>query len=107
MANFDEFLNEVKDEIVELARKEAGEFVTQAKDDAQAFLNNIKDDLQTWLKQLADGQLSKEDFEFLVKGRKDVAEMAALTQVGLAKVRMEKIVNGVIDIVINAALKAI
>ncbi len=107
MANFDEFLNELKDGIVELAKKEAGEFATQAKDDAQAFLDKMKDDLQTWFKQLTDGQLSKEDFEYLVKGRKDVAEMAALTQIGLAKIRVERIVNGVIDLVINAALKAI
>lgn len=107
MANFEEFLNELKDGIAELAKKEAGEFVMQAKNDSQAFLDKMKDDLQTWFKQLTDGQLSKADFEYLVKGRKDVAEMAALTQIGLAKVRVERIMNGVIDLVIRTALKAI
>jgi hypothetical protein len=67
----------------------------------------MKDALQTWFKQPTDGQLSKEDFKYLVKGRKDLAEMTAMTQIGLAKIRVERIVNGAIDLVINSALKAI
>jgi hypothetical protein len=35
------------------------------------------------------------------------AEMRALKQAGLAEVQIESLVNGVIDIVVNAALAAI
>lgn len=107
MANFDEFVNGLKDGIAELAKREAREFLSQAEEDAKAFVEAMKDDLETWMKELADGKLTSDDFKFLVKGCKDVAEMQALKQVGLAKVHIERIVNGVIDLVINAAMAAV
>ena len=107
MADINEILDGLKDGIKELAKKEAKDFVVQAQGDAEKFLDDIKQDLATWVKQLAKEELSENDFKFLVRGRKDVAEMAALKQAGLAQVAIERIVNGVIDLVVDAAVAAI
>ena len=106
MADINEILDGLKDGIKELAKKEAKDFVVQAQGDAEKFLDDIKQDLATWVKQLAKGELSENDFKFLVRGRKDVAEMAALKQAGLAQVAIQRIVNGVIDLVVDAAVAA-
>jgi len=45
------------------------------------------------------------DFEFLLKGKKDLAEMEALKQLGLSKVRLDKITNGIIDIITGSVIK--
>jgi hypothetical protein len=45
------------------------------------------------------------DFEFLLKGKKDLAEMEALKQLGLSKVRLDKITNGIIDVITGSVIK--
>ncbi len=53
---------------------------------------------------MAAGRMDKDEFMFLVKGQKDVAQMLALKQAGLAAVNVDKFRNGVIDLVVNTAL---
>jgi hypothetical protein len=54
---------------------------------------------------LADGNLTREDFEFLVRGKKDLAEMEALKQIGLGKIRLNRIRDQIIDTVIGSVFK--
>lgn len=64
-----------------------------------------EEDLERWTEGLTSGALSKADFEFLLKGKRDLAEMEALKQLGLSKIRINKITNGVIEVVVGSAVK--
>ena len=103
MVNYDAFLASIKSGVMELAKTEAGGFIEEAKTDANAYLDKMKVDLEKWTKQLVDGDLSREEFEFLLGSKKDLLEMKALADVGLAKQRVENIVNGTLDIIVKAA----
>lgn len=107
MSKFDDFLHEVKTGTQQIAQQEAAEFLEAATKDAQAFLNDLETDLKTWTQQLASGQLSLTDFEFLVKGKKDLAQMVALKEAGLAVIRIDRVRNALINLVIKAAGKMI
>ena len=107
MSRFGDFLNEVKTGGVEIAKQEAVGFLDAATKDVEAFLNDLKADLERWIQQLAAGQLSMTDFEFLVKGKKDLAQMVALKQAGLAAIRIDRMRNALIDLIIKAAGKMI
>jgi len=107
MFNFDQFFQELKDGVVEIAKREATAFVREAADDGTEFLEKVKNNLQTWTRQLAEGGLSQADFAFLVKGQKDVAAMKALTQAGLAAIRIQRIQEALIDLIITAAGKIV
>ena len=48
-----------------------------------------------------------ENFESLVRGERDLAEMHALKQVGLGQVALDTFTKGFMEIVLNAALSAI
>jgi len=63
--------------------------------------------LKRWVEELARGDLDKDEFESLVKGQADVAEMRALKQAGLAAVQIDTFTNGVLDIIVSAAFAAI
>lgn len=102
--DFEQFLKSVKEQIANLAKTEAGEFVEAAREDGESFLEATKNDLLIWTRQLADGVLTKDEFEFLVKGRKDLAKMEALTQAGLGAAKVEKLRDEVIAAVLNTAL---
>lgn len=105
MAEFSTFVGEVKTQVSQLAQNTLHDYRTAAVADANAFLNQAQADLKLWTTQLTQGLLKQDEFEDLVKGEKDLAEMNALKTAGLAQARLDAFVNGVIDAVISAAFK--
>ena len=105
MPNFNEFWSELQKEIVEFADYSWKTYKASAIKDGKAFLLKSKDDLRRWTDLLAEGSLTKDDFEWLVAGKKDVAELVALKQKGLAQVALDRFTNGVIDTIVSTAFK--
>lgn len=105
MPDFDDFLENLKKGLEELAKKNWAEFREAAEKDGKAFVEKTKEDLRRWTKLLAQDDLSKDDFEFLVAGKKDLAEMEALRQAGLTLVRLERFQNALISLVIDTAFE--
>jgi len=100
-------LRDVENQTKALAQKQIKDYTQQALGDVKNSLHEGKDDLQRWVEMLARGELDKDGFESLVRGQLDLEKMEALKQAGLAAVQVESFVNGVIDIVVNAAFAAI
>jgi len=105
MAIFDDFLNALKDGLKQLVADTVQDFTQAATKDGRAFLDKARADLERWTSALAHGHLSKDDFAFLVKGKKDLAEMEALKQAGLALVRLDQFRSSLIDLVVGTAFK--
>jgi len=103
MPDFDEFLDVLKDEIVDLAKTHLEEARGLAVQDAEAFLDESKDDLKRWTHLMEAGTLSEADVKSLVRGKKDVAEMKALKQAGLAAVEIDRFRNALLDRVVGTA----
>ncbi len=103
MADFNDFWESLKKGLEELIKKNWKEFKDAAEKDGKAFFDKTKEDLKRWTKLLDQGDLSKDDFEWLVAGKKDLAEMEALKQAGLALVRLERFQNALISLVIDTA----
>lgn len=103
MSTFDDFLAALRTGIVQLAQDTVIDFKDQAIQDGEDFLQQTKDDLQRWTNLLAQGQLTRDDFQFLVVSKRDLAEMHALTQAGLALVAIQTFRDGLINLVINTA----
>jgi hypothetical protein len=66
---------------------------------------STKEDLARWSQQVALKQLSPDDLEWLVKGKMDAAELRALKEKGLAKVRLEKFRNSLVDLIVGSVVK--
>lgn len=105
MPDINDFLVSLKDELLGFAEKNLKDYKDELLKDGNTFAKKLKSDLERWSQGLVSGALSKKDFEFLVKGKKDLAEMEALKQAGLGKVKINKIRDGVIGIVVNSAIK--
>ena len=109
MANTDigSIFKSVEDQSKALAEKLFKQYTHQALSDVRDFLEKSKDALRRWVEDLDRGDLDKDEFESLIKGQADVAEMRALKQAGLAVVQIDTFTNGVLDIIVNAAFAAI
>ncbi len=106
MPIFKDFLSTLKKDLLKFAEENINEYKDELLKDGNTFLKKTRNDLKRWTAGLTVGMLSKEDFEFLVKGKKDLAEMLALKQKGLSIVKINKLRNGMIDIIIGNAFKS-
>lgn len=105
MPTFNDFVSTLKNDLLDFAKVNYEEYKDELLKDGTLFIEKAKSDLERWTEGLASGALSKDDFEFLLKGKKDLAQMEALKQLGLSKIRITKITNGIIDVVLGSAVK--
>lgn len=105
--DFSAIFSNVIDGVKKLAVGSLKDFVTQAQSDAQDFIESSKNDFELWTTQLSRGEINKPQFENLVQGQADLAEMHALTQAGIAQADIQRLRDGVINLLIEAAFKAI
>lgn len=102
--DFQKIFDSLKDEVISLASLTFKKHKEEAKADASKLIQDLKEDLKTWTLQLADGQISKSDFEFLIMGQKELIEMNALKQVGLAIIELDKFKTSILNLIINTVL---
>ncbi len=105
MPTFNDFISTVKNDLLDFAKENFEEYKNELLKDGSTFLEKTKSDIERWTEGLASGALSPADFEFLLKGKKDIAQMEALKQIGLSKIRISKITNGIIDVMVGSAVK--
>jgi len=91
----------------ELANTLFKKFVNQAVGDTQDFLQRSKDGITRAGLLFAEGKIDRDDFEDLILGKKDLAEMHALKQAGLASATIDTFTNGVLQILVDAAFAAV
>ena len=105
MASYQDFLDAFKPALQSLVKSTLDAYTKQATTDGQAFVDAQKAKLDTWTKELADGELSKDDFKDLVQGIQDLAELVALKQAGLAAARVDAFRSSLMNLVIDTAFK--
>jgi F0F1-type ATP synthase membrane subunit b/b' len=109
MATFDfqTLFDQLKKEVSSLAVSSVKEFKKEAEADGQNLLESLKQNLQNWTVELATGEISKEDFEFLVMGQKELIEMNILKQKGMALIDLDKLKISLINQLIKTTLSVI
>jgi len=105
MPNFNDFVDTLKNDLIGFAKENLEEYKEEIIKDGTEFVERTKTDLERWTQGLGTGALNQEDFEFLLKAKKDLAEMEALKQIGLTQIRIDKITNGIIDVITGSAIK--
>lgn len=107
MADTDAILESIEAQSKALAEKLFAQFSQQAIADTQDFLATSREDIERWTGELARGEIDEDDLESLIRAERDVAEMRALKQAGLAQVNIDTFTKGVLDIAVNAIVAAV
>jgi hypothetical protein len=103
----DAFTSESLSKSKDLAATLFKKYVTQAESDTSDFLQRSKDGVTRAGLLYAENKIDRDDFEDLILGKKDLAEMHALKQAGLASATIDTFTNGVLQIVLDAAFTAV
>jgi len=99
--DFDKILQELKKSLVSLFNDKFSEFSKESKEDIDRFLNASKEKLERWTSLLAQGKLTVEDFEWLVKSQKDLFKMKTLQAAGISKISLGHFKNKVVKTIID------
>lgn len=94
--NFDSFLNALRTELTQVAREYGEEYVNDIVTSGTNFALSMRETLIRRSEQLANGQLTPEEFEWLLKSDNDLIEMKALKKKGLTVVQLNRIQDAVV-----------
>jgi hypothetical protein len=103
MSAFQDFREAVLTGAAGLAKDLLKTGVQEARTDAADFLNDTKEKLKRWARLRADGKITDDEFSFLVGSQKDLADLLALTKLGVGLARLQEFRNKLIDLVIEKA----
>lgn len=107
MSEFKDFLEILKDDLLDLAKDFGDDLKDEIIEDGTAFAQNAKKDLEEWTRMAASGELSQEDLEWLIEAKKDLAKMEALKQKGIAKAKIDNLRSAIIETVAGSLLKVL
>ena len=107
MKTFMEFWVQLLLNVESFAAEKWNDLKQDAVDDAKKFLTDVKDDVQRWISLLAEGKLTSDDLLWLIKGKRDLAELLFLKEKGLAKPDLDKFFEGLLQTIVSTAFKLI
>ena len=100
-------LDGLDDQVVALV----GNFVKRRKAHyekaAKSLHNNLKKDTKRYTEMLVDKKISKEDFEFLLRGRASQLKIELLSEMSMSKAKFEDIALAVLNITIKTVFTII
>jgi hypothetical protein len=107
MKTFMEFWGQLLLDVETFASEKWNELKQDALDDAKLFLGQVKDDVQRWASLLAEGKLTTDDLTWLIKGKRDLAELVFLKEKGLTTPDLDKFFEGLLQTILSTAFKLI
>lgn len=105
--NFSEILKQLQQDLLIHAQSAGKGYVKQAENDAQKMLNSIEEKLKRWTIELSIGQISKDDFAWLVYSQVELTEMFALKEAGLGEIEIDKFKKDVVDIIVKVVFQVL
>ena len=106
-SKWENFIDTLENESATLLKTELRDLITTAKDDSKEFIHRQGEKLELYLNQLADGSITKDQFEGYVTDIKDLTKMQSLKMSVAGKASAQRLVKGITKLVINGLLAMI
>lgn len=102
---FEAFMRQLKTALRERLEREWPNFRSALFEIGDGFIDRTRTDLARWTGLLAVGALSPEDFEWLVFGRRELAELEALRLAGLSLAQVDRFRAALVETVVGTAFR--
>ena len=105
--DFSSLFSKLEEGAVDAAKNVAINALQEAAKDAVEFVKMATPSITRYLMLLMKSEISQEEFKSLIMGLKDLAQLAGLTQAGLAAIEIEATRNAILKTVTSIALGSI
>ncbi len=100
--DWDAFLDTLTQGTRDLAEATLDGVTDQAIKDARSFASFSETKLKKWSKALSEGQIDREDFDFLVSGLASLAKLHALTAKGITAKKLDNFRAALLSLVVDS-----
>ena len=107
MPKIDDHLKEILGDAVSFAKEDLEDLIKKAKADSSEFIKNQGKSLERYIAALAKGDISKEEFEDLVKGLASLHKIEYHRLSAEVKARAQELSNKVTELVVDGLVKMI
>jgi len=107
MIDFNQFLNTLKSGLTDIGNEFGRDYIDDIVSDGTDFAIRRKENLERRAVLLAEGKLTEDEFNWLLRSDKNLLEMKAVKKRGLSVVQMNKIQDAIIGTVSGSLLKSI
>jgi hypothetical protein len=99
--DFEKIFNELKEEVVSMAKDKFGNQGSEVVADMKTYLDKSKDKLEKWGVLLAKGEIDIDEFTWLVKSQKNLLVLKTLEAVGVNQIELGHFKNEILDKVLE------
>ena len=99
--DFNTLFQELKDEIVTVAKDKFGDQGDQIVQDLNTYLEHSKAKLKKWTVLFAEGKIDQDELAWLLKSQKDILVLKTLQSAGINKISLGHFKNKIISIVFD------
>lgn len=102
-----ELLKELKSGIIELVKEKLGVESKEVKKEVNAIVNKSKVKLERWSLLLKNGDITREDFLWLVESQRDLLQLHSLRALGISQIKLGHFKSKVIEFIGQTVFKFI
>jgi hypothetical protein len=107
--DFEKILKQLKESLMEVLGDQYAGFKKETKKDLEDFISGSRDKLERWTNLLADGEISLDEYEWLIKSQEDLLALKGLEKVGISRISLghfkNKVVKTIVDIIKGIVFK--
>ena len=104
---WDDFIRGIVDDAGTLAKNELIDLVNNTTTDGEAFIQKQGQKMKRYIQQLADGEITKDDFQGYMVDLQGLMRMEELKISVAAKARAQRIADGIQSMIIDRLLALI
>lgn len=105
--DFESIYKGIKDAVISTATSNYKNYKDAVISDVTDFLEKAKDKIKEYTLQLSEKKISKDEFEFNVAGLKELCEMQALKECGIALIKLDELKSKIGNVIITTVLSKI
>lgn len=103
--DFETFLRALREALRERLSQEWPAYRTALFEIGDGFIARTRSDMARWTGLVAVGALTPQDFEWLVYGRRELAELESLRLAGLSLAQVDRFRAALVEVVVGTAFR--
>ncbi len=103
--DFDAFVRSLKDALRDRLSSDWPAYRAALFQIGDGFVDRTRGDMARWTGLLATGALTRDDFEWLVFGRRELAELEALRLAGLSLAQIDRFRAALVETIVGTAFR--
>jgi hypothetical protein len=105
--NVESLLEDIKNNAISSVKTDVKDFLSETETDIKEFIVSQKNNIIKYAELLENKEINQDEFNDLMLGLKDLCQMKALEEKGIAIAKLDKIKSDIMDSIINTIISKV